>query len=223
MFSISVYRNLLRLYPSAHREQFGEEMAAVFGDAQAEMASKSVWNRGVFVAREAVGILRGALQEHWRTLGGDSVELWFPTRRFTMRNRISLPENNRRIDDDHSGRSCTGDQEGRNDFVLPSESSDRTTPADTLRFVGGHLSNPCILLRRGNDRVGDSVRDATVGSASTSRNRWRIPIVARTECPLNSEWCDHGCCDAIREGGDAAPAHPVLLFLVASQDGAGQE
>ena len=92
MFSISVYRNLLRLYPSAHREQFGEEMAAVFGDAQAEMASKSVWNRGVFVAREAVGILRGALQEHWRTLGGDSVELWFPTRRFTMRNQFRFPK-----------------------------------------------------------------------------------------------------------------------------------
>ena len=92
MFSISVYRNLLRLYPSAHREQFGEERAAVFGDAQAETASKSVWNRGVFLAREAVGILRGALQEHWRTLGGDSVELWFPTRRLTMHNQFRFPK-----------------------------------------------------------------------------------------------------------------------------------
>jgi hypothetical protein len=92
MHSANVYRNLLRLYPASHREQFGEEMAAVFGDALAERASKSLGNRGVFLAREAASILRGALQEHWRTLGGDSVELWFPTRRFTMHTEFRFPK-----------------------------------------------------------------------------------------------------------------------------------
>jgi hypothetical protein len=92
MLSISVYRNLLRLYPAAHRERFGEEMAAVFGEAQAARASESPWNRSVFLAREAAGILRAALQEHWRALGGDSVELWFPTRRFTMHNQFRFPK-----------------------------------------------------------------------------------------------------------------------------------
>jgi len=92
MFSISVYRILLRLYPAAHREQFGEEMAAVFGDAKAETASKSLWSRAVFLPREAVGILGGALQEHLRALGGDSIELWFHTRRLTMHNQFRFPK-----------------------------------------------------------------------------------------------------------------------------------
>jgi hypothetical protein len=92
MLCISVYRNLLRLYPATHREQFGEEMAAVFADMHSETVSRSLWNRGVFLVREAVGILRGALQEHWRALGGESVGLWFPTRRFTMRNEFRFPK-----------------------------------------------------------------------------------------------------------------------------------
>ena len=71
MLSISVYRSLLRLYPAAHREQFGEEMVAVFGDAKAETDSKSLGSRAVFLAREAAGIVRGALQEHWRARGGE--------------------------------------------------------------------------------------------------------------------------------------------------------
>jgi len=92
MLSISVYRNLLRLYPATHREQFGEEMVAVFGDARAERARRSLWARWVFLAREVVGILCGALQEHWRALGGGSAGLWFPTRRFTMRNEFRFPK-----------------------------------------------------------------------------------------------------------------------------------
>ncbi len=90
--SINLYRNLLRLYPATHRKEFGEEMAAVFGDALADRTSQSLWNRGAFLAREAVGILGGALREHWRVWGGDPVELWFPTRRFAMRNEFRFPK-----------------------------------------------------------------------------------------------------------------------------------
>ena len=65
MRSISIYRSLLRLYPASHRKEFGEEMIAVFGEMQAEMASKSLWKGHVFCPRDAVA-LGGALGEHWR-------------------------------------------------------------------------------------------------------------------------------------------------------------
>ena len=170
MLSISVYRSLLRLYPSAHRAQFGEEMVAVFGHAKAETDSKEPGEpRGLpgarscgHRARRAAGTLASPGRELCRTLV-------FHEEVYDAQS-ISFSENDRRIDDDHSGRSCAGHQEGRNDFVLPCESSDWTTPADTLRFVGGHLSNPRVLLHRRNDRVGDSVRDAAFGSPSTSRD-----------------------------------------------------
>ncbi len=92
MSSVSVYRKLLRLYPALHREQFGEEMIAVFGEMQAETAAKSKLDRGQFLAREIAGVVGGALQERWRALGGDSIGLWFPPRRFTMRTEFRFPK-----------------------------------------------------------------------------------------------------------------------------------
>ncbi len=92
MLSVGVYRNLLRLYPAFHRKQFGEEMVAVFGEMQAETASKSKFERTAFWIREAAGVVSGALQEHWRALGGDSIGLWFPPRRFTMRTEFRFPK-----------------------------------------------------------------------------------------------------------------------------------
>jgi hypothetical protein len=92
MLSVGVYRNLLRLYPALHRKQFGEEMVAVFGERQAETASKSMLDRGMFLARETTGVVGGALLEHWRVLGGDSIGLWFPPRRFTMRTEFRFPK-----------------------------------------------------------------------------------------------------------------------------------
>ena len=71
MLSVSLYRSLLRLYPALHRKQFGEEMVAVFGEMQAEMALKSRVARSVFFAREAAGIVGGALQnvgERWAAI-----------------------------------------------------------------------------------------------------------------------------------------------------------
>jgi hypothetical protein len=80
------------LYPALHRKQFGEEMIAVFGEMETDRASKSLVARGTFWVREAAGVVGGALQEHWRALGGDSIELWFPTRRFTMRTEFRFPK-----------------------------------------------------------------------------------------------------------------------------------
>ncbi len=91
MSSASVYRKLLCLYPALHRERFGEEMVAVFGEMQAETASKSKLDKGMFFVREVAGVLGGALQEHWRALGGNSIGLWFPPRRFTMHTEFRFP------------------------------------------------------------------------------------------------------------------------------------
>lgn len=90
--TLSVYRHLLRLYPAFHRERFGEEMFAVFCEMQAEAAAKGMVARSVFYVRETAGVMAGALQEHWRALGGDPVWLWFPTRRFTMRTEFRFPK-----------------------------------------------------------------------------------------------------------------------------------
>ena len=92
MLSVGVYRSLLRLYPACHREQFREEMVGVFEDRRAEVASKSRFARGVLLAREATGVVGGAFQERWRTLGGDGFDLWVPTRRFTMRTEFRFPK-----------------------------------------------------------------------------------------------------------------------------------
>lgn len=92
MRSVSVYRKLLRLYPALHRERFGEEMVAVFGEMQAETASKSKIDRGMFLVREIAGVVGGALQERWRALGGASIGLWFPPRRFPMRTEFRFPK-----------------------------------------------------------------------------------------------------------------------------------
>jgi len=92
MLSITLYRSLLRLYPAFHRERFGEEMIAVFAEMQAETVSKGTMARAVFCLREGAGVVAGALQEHWRALGGEDVWLWFPTRRFTMRTEFRFPK-----------------------------------------------------------------------------------------------------------------------------------
>jgi len=92
MLSITLYRSLMRLYPAFHRERFGEEMIAVFGDMQAETVSKGMMARVGFCVREAAGVVGGALQEHWRALGGEDVWVWFPTRRFTMGTEFRFPK-----------------------------------------------------------------------------------------------------------------------------------
>jgi hypothetical protein len=92
MFSLSLYRNALLLYPASHREQFGEEMIAVFRELQAETATKGVLARSGFCVRETAGVVAGALREHWRVLGGDHVWLLFSHRRFTMRTEFRFPK-----------------------------------------------------------------------------------------------------------------------------------
>ena len=92
MVSISLYRYLLRLYPEFHRQRFGEEMIAVYGEVRAETASKGMVARSVFYLRETAGIVAGALREHLSAPGGDEVWHLFTARRFTMRNEFRFPK-----------------------------------------------------------------------------------------------------------------------------------
>ena len=92
MFSLSLYRNALLLYPASHREQFGEEMIAVFRELQAETATKGMFASSRFYIRETAGVVAGALREHWGVLGADHVWQVFSNRRFTMRTEFRFPK-----------------------------------------------------------------------------------------------------------------------------------
>src|ERR1700757_1190739 len=89
---LTVYRNLLRLYPAEHRKFFGEEMLAVLCKESDENADKRLFTRSRFFIREIVGLLRGALREHSRMLTGIQEELSFGTGRFAMRNGFRFPK-----------------------------------------------------------------------------------------------------------------------------------
>lgn len=89
---LSLYRWLLHLYPPEYRSEFGEEMVAVIHEAQTETWQKSMTARIGFCAREAAGLLSGAVQEHFRIIaGGDFLHL-FLSRRLTMRSEFRFPK-----------------------------------------------------------------------------------------------------------------------------------
>jgi hypothetical protein len=87
-----LYRCLLHLYPPAYRCEFAEEMIAVFREAQTETRQKSMLARVAFCAREAGGLLCGALQEHLRVITGPDLFPLFLSRRFTMRSEFRFPK-----------------------------------------------------------------------------------------------------------------------------------
>src|SRR5881296_1820990 len=87
-----LYRYLLHLYPPAYRCEFGEEMIAVFREAQTETWHKSLMARVAFCAREAGGLLCGALQEHLRVITGADFLSLFRSGRFTMRSEFRFPK-----------------------------------------------------------------------------------------------------------------------------------
>src|SRR5580704_17087415 len=89
---LTLYRCLLRLYPRAHREDFGEEMAAVFAAIQVERANQGRARRIRCCARESASLLAGALQEHLRTLGMRRIWEGFAMRRFVMRADFRFPK-----------------------------------------------------------------------------------------------------------------------------------
>jgi hypothetical protein len=89
---LTVYQQLLRLYPAEHRRQFGDEMLAVLSEKQFETVDNRLIERAVICIRETSGLLTGALRENLRTLTGTQKWLAFPTRRFNVRNEFRFPK-----------------------------------------------------------------------------------------------------------------------------------
>jgi hypothetical protein len=87
---LSLYRCLLRLYPAAYRDEYGEEMSGVFSEVHSETSSQGSLPRAAFLLRELAGLLHGALQE--RLQGFTGSHSLFPSRRFTMRSEFRFPK-----------------------------------------------------------------------------------------------------------------------------------
>jgi hypothetical protein len=87
----TLYRLLLHLYPPAHRDQFGEEMTAVFLAVQKDTRTKSMLARSIFYACEVKGLLGGAVREHVRAVARSHDRLLL-SRRFTMRSEFRFPK-----------------------------------------------------------------------------------------------------------------------------------
>ncbi len=83
---------LLRLYPAAHRREFGEEMREVLRERQAEARSKRLLERCSRSVREAGGLLHGAAEEHWRWMMGSGSWGAIPMRRMGMRSEFRFPK-----------------------------------------------------------------------------------------------------------------------------------
>lgn len=89
---LTLYRQLMRLYPAEHREQFGDEMLSVLCDVRTDIANKNMLMRGLFCVREIAGLVRGALRENLHTVMGVHAGIRFTTRRLAMRNGFRFPK-----------------------------------------------------------------------------------------------------------------------------------
>jgi hypothetical protein len=85
-------RSLLSLYPSAYRDEYGEEMMTVLAEVQADIRSKGPMIRAVACAHEAAGLLRGALEEHVQSFLFPQRCSPYLQRRFSMRSEFRFPK-----------------------------------------------------------------------------------------------------------------------------------
>jgi hypothetical protein len=88
----SLYENLIRLYPSAHRRQFADEMIAVHREVRADAQQKGVAVTARFYLREISGLFRSALAEHARRIFGNRISFPISSRRFTMHSQFRFPK-----------------------------------------------------------------------------------------------------------------------------------
>jgi len=89
---LAIYRKLLRLYPSEHRELFGEEMLSVLIEERSEIRDITRISEGRLFVRETAGLLMGALRAHFRAFTEIHEELSFVTGRFAMHNGFRFPK-----------------------------------------------------------------------------------------------------------------------------------
>lgn len=87
---LSIYEQLLRLYPASYRQQFEDEMLSVFHELRSENRIHTRLRRGIFYLREIAGVLRGAASERCRVLRGKDVGLFEGG--FMMRDGFRFPK-----------------------------------------------------------------------------------------------------------------------------------
>jgi hypothetical protein len=92
MTMLVIYQSLLRLYPSAYRHQFAEEMIAVFREVDADAHKRGTGALAKLYLREVTGLFRGALAEHARRILGTDVPFPLSSRRFTMHSGFRFPK-----------------------------------------------------------------------------------------------------------------------------------
>ncbi|HXU18810.1 MAG TPA: hypothetical protein VN708_27130 [Terriglobales bacterium] len=85
---LRIYQSLLHLYPPAHRLEFGDEMAGVFAQANADL-DRSLPRRICFYSHEFSGLVYGAAQSHVRHFFG--FHDWLPFRRWNMHPGFRFP------------------------------------------------------------------------------------------------------------------------------------
>src|ERR1700683_5291718 len=129
---ISLYRCLLYLYPAAYRCEYGEEMAGVFRELQAEIryekGGKSIRPGAIFCLREFAGLLSGALREHSRAITGSDFS--FPIQKVHHAFRIPLSKSHAHTEARHSRGSDPRDRETYRDRAVVSARVSSATPAN---------------------------------------------------------------------------------------------
>lgn len=75
-----LYQSLLRLYPAAFRQQFSEEMLAVFREVDSDARNRGSFIRARLYVREVYGLLCGALAEYARQILGGQTLFQIPYR-----------------------------------------------------------------------------------------------------------------------------------------------
>lgn len=78
-----IYARILRLYPARCRREFADEMTSVFEAALTDVRGQNSVARLRFYVRESLGLVCGALREHFRE---------FKIGRFRMRGEFRFPK-----------------------------------------------------------------------------------------------------------------------------------
>jgi hypothetical protein len=80
------------VYPRLYRQQFAEEMTAVFRDLDEDARRRGSIVSVKFYVREAGGLLRGAMAEHVRRIFGGQIPSPIFSRRSAMRSGFRFPK-----------------------------------------------------------------------------------------------------------------------------------
>jgi hypothetical protein len=90
---LAFYRALLRLYPAAHRCEFGDEMIGVLQEVQAERRKNGALAWLFSWAHETGGLLYGAVREHFYGITGSHGSGMFSfNSRFATRSEYRFPK-----------------------------------------------------------------------------------------------------------------------------------